>query len=183
MCPVAFSDVEKELIRQLPPAGRNGLKLAKAMRIKTLFPDEILNQLQEIFHLEDCLKTYMIKTSLFLCHKTNKPYMQHLSRDEWANVIFLHLQIRLETNGCIPSIFELDETESITTLFLCDDPIDLSPNYQRQCCVRRKNLWLIATHLAGLLLLRLAGTGRVGMLTRLALRASVQKVINLFRER
>ena len=71
-------------------------------------------------------------------------------------MLFLHLQIRLETNKCIPSIFELDKTGSITTLFLCDDPIDLSPNYQNQCCVRRKNLLLIVIHLAKLRLIHLA---------------------------
>ena len=65
-CPVAFSDGELKLVKRVPEAARNGLKLAKAMRIKYIFNDEIQNKLQEVYNLEDCLKTYMIKMSLFI---------------------------------------------------------------------------------------------------------------------
>ena len=76
LCPVAFSDVELKLIAKMPQSARDGLKLAKGMRVTALFPQTILDMLQGVFCIDDYLTTYMLKTSLVFCFKSTHAVMQ-----------------------------------------------------------------------------------------------------------
>ena len=109
----------------------------------------------------------MIKMSLFICHKINENDVQELSDDEWAYVLYRYLQVRLECQGSIPSIFEFDDGHRDRTLFYCDDPIDIVVEHQRRCCITRRNLLLIVGHLANLLRAHLCETERGYKIDRL----------------
>ena len=130
-------------------------------------PQFILNKLQEVYNLEDCLKTYMIKMGLFICYKINEKDVHYLRDDKWAYVLYRYLQERIEFRGSIPSIFELSETIEETTLFYCQDPIDIAVEHQRKCCMQRRNLLIIASHLANLLRVHLCETDRGNTIDRL----------------
>ena len=146
--PVAYSDVELKLIAQLPESARNGLKLAKGMRIAALFPAEILQILREVFSIEDCLKTYILKTSLFYYIKGSEMDSRQLSTEEWAYLIYLHLEIRLMATGKLPSLFTIPYGPSRDPLlFGCMDSLNTDVGHERQCCVNRKNLLLITHYL------------------------------------
>ena len=62
---VAFNDTEYHIMSVLPPALKRGFIYAKALRIADFFPWHIFTKLKDVYNLEDSLKTYMLKTSLF----------------------------------------------------------------------------------------------------------------------
>ena len=93
--PVAYSDVEAELVRSLPDNGQIGFKLAKAMRVSALFPSEIQCMLEEVFSIEDCPRTYILKTIAIICNRAEPIRCSNLSVEEWALLIFSHLYLRL----------------------------------------------------------------------------------------
>ena len=147
--PVAFSNVELTLIQSMPDSARNGLKLAKGMRISTLFPSEIMRQIQDVYSIEDCAKTYMLKMSLIYCHAVvRSKWSRDLLPEQWAFLVYRNLEKRLLTTGIIESVFSLTP-ESF--LFKCSHPLYIDLQLEGKCCINRKNLLLITGYL-GLLL-------------------------------
>ena len=140
--PIAYSGIESALVRTLPENGRIGFKLAKAMRIAALLPPEIQCLLTEVFSTEECPKTYILKTSAIMCKIANT---RLLSVEEWALLIFRHLELRLKI-GEMTTLFT-DAVNEDNFLFSCKDPIETEINEERACCVNRKNLLIVVTYL------------------------------------
>ena len=133
----------------MPLLAKQGFIYAKAIRLGIFFPRHVVDQLMSVFNLEDTLKTYILKTSLFFCYI----YMKSMHPDkcrsyvpvQWAYLIYTHLLDCL-LKGKIVSIFAWFST-TMTPLLRCDDPIDLPTDKQRSCCVKRANLLVITRQL------------------------------------
>ena len=157
--PIAYSEEESRLVCELPENGRKGFKLAKAMRIATMFPPAIQRMLQEVFSTEDCLKTYIIKTSAIMCHRSNPDFSALLSVEEWALLISMHLHLRL-IQGELYTLFASARSE-VTALFYCSDSMASGDASQyRRCCVERKNLLVIVAYLKYFLMAYLESQNR-----------------------
>ena len=109
LCPVAFSDIELRLIQNLPESAKNGFTMAKGLRVASLFPQNIIAQFQEVYCLQDTLKTYILKTSLIYCYFTLFRERNVLSKEDWAYLIIRHLELRLLTNGFLPTLFDIGQ--------------------------------------------------------------------------
>ena len=105
--------------------------------------------LTEVFAIDECLKTYYLKTSAIVCHLGNPVQSRALSVEEWALLIFKQLELRLK-HGNMMTIFGKTEDKP-DALFRCLDSIDTEPCEQRQCCEQRRNLLIIVTYLRCLL--------------------------------
>ena len=65
--PVASTTVEQALMKNVSPWIREGYKLAKAIRLTSLITQECAVELTEdVTNIHDCVKTYMLKTCLFV---------------------------------------------------------------------------------------------------------------------
>ena len=154
VCQVAFSDVELKLINQFPKCAKEGFQLVKAMRVASLFPNNLIILLTEVYCLQDCLKTYILKTSLFYCWFTINalkiPADTILRREEWAYLIVSHLEQRLLTSGYFPTLFDIKRHVRGFYLFSCVHK-SVPFNQETACCKHRKNLLLICTYLRSIL--------------------------------
>ena len=143
---IAYSEVELKLIKELPAPAKQALKLAKGLRVTRMFPQDIIDQLCEVYSIEDCLKTYMLKMSLLICFEANRGNkdMESLSKEEWVYMVFIHLEYSLYHYGIIPSMFALATEDH---LFYCRESKDIKIEHERRCCVERKNLLLLVAFL------------------------------------
>ena len=155
--PIAFSEEENELICSLPKAGKMGFMMAKGMRSAMLFPDSVIHKLNGIFDLEDYLKTYLLKQSLFYC----KLYLQEIRPDmigdlvpfQWTYLIYKHIECRLNA-GTFPNIFMFNNKTAFACLLLCyENELNVDESEERGCCTRRKNLLTITRWILRLLML------------------------------
>ena len=98
---VAFNDTEYHIMTVLPPSAKLGFIYAKALKIADFFPWHIVTQLKDVYNLEDSLKTYMLKTSLYFCvfyviHVCPKNLMERLPL-QWTYFIYKHLEKRIRS--------------------------------------------------------------------------------------
>ena len=144
--PVAFSEVELKLVRNLPEEARKGLKLAKGVRINELFPEKIIQTMQNVSSLDECLKTYMLKTNVIVLSKV-VPISKQFNRTQWAYMTYGLVVKRLLLLGDLPNIFDVSPKHKVFHVFACRHRIDLACEEERKCCIQRKNLAIIALNI------------------------------------
>ena len=157
--PVAFSEVELKLVCSLPEQARSGLKLAKGVRIRELFPKKVVQLLHNVSSLDDCLKTYMLKTNVIVLSKV-VPKATKFDDVQWAYMTYALVVQRLLLLGSIPHIFDVSPQHNIFTVFACRHDTDIPCEEERKCCIQRKNLVIIALNIREVLRICLENEGK-----------------------
>ena len=112
--------------------------------------------LQGVFCIDDYLTTYMLKTRLVFCSKWIHIFVQpSLLSEEWSYLIYYHLELRLVFGRDLSSLFDLQHFYRDYSFYHCCDPVDMAPRDKRACCLKRKNLTVIATYMRKVLQLDL----------------------------
>ena len=160
--PIAYSEAEVTLIRQLPECARQGFQLAKAMRIAVLFPDLIQQLLQGVFAIDECLKTYMLKTAVLVLAKVVPTALQsRLTQEQWAFMVYCYLVYRVRDNGSLMNIFDADHIHKQFSIFACRHELDIAHGEEaRACCINRRNLLVIVQFMLHVLKAHLEREGR-----------------------
>ena len=132
---IAFNDTEYRLLRDCSLSAKQGFIYAKALRIGDLFPDYIRKKLNHVYNLEDCLKTYMLKTSMFFCSLYMKRVRPQQYRElqplQWTYFVYKHLERRFAL-GHLPSLLSWN-----SSFFECSVITCISYIYHIHNCVMK----------------------------------------------
>ena len=136
---IAHTDVEQKLIMALPQNAREGLKLAKAIRLTPLLKPEYAKDLtDDVTDIHACLKTYFLKTSLFqLVESDNFTSKMYLSAEQWAYLIYSNLLTHLTCKGELHVVGEFTTNDCRPQLFRCQHFRTLhmySKELRAHCC-------------------------------------------------
>ena len=152
--PVVYTSQEQTFMAEMSQNARDGLKLAKALRISRLLSNSCARVLSESArNLHSCLKTYMLKTCLFVLHQRLTDPTVALLPEQWALLIYEQL-IEFACIGQLPMPFDSFDSEDNTALIGCLHPcVDIIVNKEQRspCCDQRFDVFCIVTQLKDIL--------------------------------
>ena len=153
--PIAYTDQEQTMMKEFTATARQGLMLAKSLRLTRLMTYECASRLTEnVTDIHDTLTTYMLKTCLFVLHQRLPDPTVELLPEQWALLIYEQL-IEFLKQGYMTLQFEIMRNESATSLFDCRHnlfEVQEHDELRAACCDQRMDLLIIAQHLHAILL-------------------------------
>ena len=153
-CPIAYTDQEQTMMKEFTANARQGLMLAKSLRLTRLITYECASRLTEnVTDIHDTLKTYMLKTCLFILHQRLPDPTVELLPEQWALLIYEQL-FQVLMNGYMPILFDVPVNNNISSLFNCNHDLGEMLKHDElraACCDQRLDLLSIAHHLHSIL--------------------------------
>ena len=150
---ISTTDLEQQIIGKLPPAARDGLKLAKAIRLtELLMPNYRLKLSGDVTDIHDCLKTYHLKTSLLhLLSRFNSKMFKNcsFSSEQWALMIYANLRETLQSKGQLSMFGRFGNGDNLTHLLKCKHFKSVSTipkTKRRQCCRKYNDVFSLVTN-------------------------------------
>ena len=132
----------------------SGYKLAKAIRLTRLLTRDCVPKLTaDVTNIHDTLKTYMLKTCLFIIHQCLPDPKVQLPPEQWAVLIYQQLLIFIHA-GELPILFDSMANDDNASVFNCPHDLQfiLDNEDQRAACGdNRLNIFFLAEHLMQLL--------------------------------
>ena len=156
--PITCIDQEQTKMKEITASACQGLMLAKSLRLTRLMTYECASRLTEnVANIHDCLKTYMLKTCLFVLHLRDPSLKQRgdeLLPEQWALLIYAQL-LKFLLTGRMAILFDIPpDGEDHLTLFHCKHDINQLPDNEElraACCDQRIDLLIIAGQLHNIL--------------------------------
>ena len=152
--PIAYTDQEQTIMQEITANTRAGLKLAKSLRLVRLMTYESVQQLTACDkNLHEVLKTYMLKSCLFVLHQRLPDPTVELLPEQWALMIYEQL-IEFARAGELPMLFDVTESKTLTALINCSHLLAnvLEHDEMREaCCDQRRDVLVVAQHLHNVL--------------------------------
>ena len=141
-------------MKKFPASARQGLMLAKSLRLTRLMTYEVASRLTaSVTDVHYTLKTYMLKTCLFVLHQRLPDPTVELLPEQWALMIYEQL-LEFVQKGHMPNLFDVTGYEPFLSLFICKHDLDEMLEHDElraACCDQRIDLLIIAQHLCHIL--------------------------------
>ena len=144
------------MMKEFTATARQGLMLAKSLRLTRLMTYECASRLTEnVTDIHDTLKTYMLKTCLFVLHQRLPDPTVELLPEQWALLIYKQL-LQFVRSGYMPILLDIQVTSNFpsSSLFNCEHDLEEMLEHDElraACCDQRIDLLIIAEHLHNLL--------------------------------
>ena len=107
------------IMQEILPNARARLKFAKSVRLVRLMTYESVQRLTGCDkNLQEVLKTYMLKTCLFVLHHRLPDPTVELLPEQWALMIYEQL-IEFARAGELPALFDVTESKTLKALINC----------------------------------------------------------------
>ena len=141
-------------MKEITPSARTGLKLAKSIRLVRLMTYESVQQLTACDkNLHEVIKTYMLKTCLFILHHRLPDATVELLPVQWALMIYEQL-IEFARVGHLPMLFDVTDSKTLTSLIDCKHSLSQIQEHDElraACCDQRLDVLVVAEHLHSVL--------------------------------
>ena len=142
------------MMKEITVSAREGFVLAKSLRLTRLMTYECASRLTEnVTDIHDTLKTYMLKTCLFVLHQRLPDPTVELLPEQCALLIYKQL-LEFLAKGHLPILFDVTGNEDHFALFHCSHDLDEMLKHDElraACCDQRIDLLIIAEHLHNIL--------------------------------
>ena len=137
-------------MKEITANARQGFMLAKSLRLMRLMTHECVSRLTEnVTDIHTTLKTYMLKTCLFVLHQRLPDPTVELLPEQWVQLIFYQL-LQFIVNGDMRTVFDAAVYDPSASLFYCKHnlkEIQEHDELRAACCDQRIDLLIIAEHL------------------------------------